>query len=87
VSDDDDLHPTPADMQFSQRRPLWQISAPLTEQIEQLERYGPCPADIVAVIEALAEFNDDRCHDRDIQIVMVPAKVKIQEAVKALTLR
>lgn len=40
-------------------------SQALANSVEQLERYGDVPEDIVRVIEALDDVNDDRAHGRD----------------------
>lgn len=48
--------------------------------VDQLQRYGNPEADILRVLDALSELNDDRHHGRD----EAQARAKIDAAVRGL---
>lgn len=53
------------------------------DAIEALARYGTPRADLVEIVEMLAEFNDDRAHMRSAEI-MAKDTLKIIRLVAAL---
>jgi hypothetical protein len=52
----------------------------LAEAVETLERYGAVDADIVRVVDVLADLVDDRAHGRDLTSV----RRKLVDAVAAI---